>query len=83
VIEGTVLEIARFLAGKGGTSSRTTYEQVAGEIGWSRPTGRGLAKYLYEVMHYCKEQSLPPLTLETLVQTRSRRMRIRPVRATM
>ncbi len=63
MIEGMALEIARFLVEKAGAGLRTTYEQVAKEIGWSHPTGRGLGKYLYEVMHHCEEQSLPPLTL--------------------
>jgi hypothetical protein len=63
LIDGTALEIARFLAGKAAARSRTTYEEVAQEIGWGHPTGRGLGKHLYEVMHHCKAQSLPPLTL--------------------
>jgi hypothetical protein len=65
MIDGTALEIARFLAEKAEAGFRTTYEQVAEEIGWGHPTGRGLGKHLYEVMHYCNEQSLPPLTLAT------------------
>jgi hypothetical protein len=43
MISGTPLEIARYLANKAETGSRTTYEQVAAEIDWGHPTGRGLA----------------------------------------
>jgi hypothetical protein len=63
MIDGTALEIATVLAEKAKAGSRTTYERVAEEIGWNHPTGRGLGKHLYEVMHHCKELSLPPLTL--------------------
>ena len=37
MISGTPLEIARCLAKKAKTGSRTTYEQVAEEIGWGHP----------------------------------------------
>ena len=63
MIEGTSLEIARFLASKAVAETRTTYGQVADEIAWSHPTGRGLGKLLEEILRYCKERSLPPLTL--------------------
>ena len=63
MIDGTALEIARVLAEKAEVGSRTTYEQVAEEIGRTHPTGRGLGKHLYDVMYHCRDQSLPPLTL--------------------
>ncbi len=63
MIKGTALEIAFFLTEKAGEGLRTTYEQVAEAIGWGHPTGRGLGTHLYEIMNYCKERSLPPLTL--------------------
>ena len=63
MIEETALEIARVLTKKAGAGLRTTYGQVGKEIAWGHPTGRGLGKHLYEIMHYCKERSLPPLTL--------------------
>ncbi len=55
-------QIARFLAQKASGRSRTTYQQVGEKIGWPHPTGRGLGDHLYEILHYCKEQGLPPLT---------------------
>src|ERR1035437_216352 len=58
-----VLDIAGVLAEKAKAKTRMTYEQLGAEIGWSHPTGRGLGRHLYELMHYCKEQGLPPLTL--------------------
>jgi hypothetical protein len=63
MIEGKALEIARFLATKAALSTRTTYEEVATEVGWGHPTGRGLGKFLYEIMHHCKANLLPPITL--------------------
>jgi len=63
MISGTPLEIARCLAKMAKTGSRTTYEQVAEEIGWGHPTGRGLGNHLEELMRFCKERLLPPLTL--------------------
>lgn len=63
MLEGISLQIARLLVRQAQTKSRTTYEKVAQEIGWPHPTGRGLGKHLYEIMHYCKQKLLPPLTL--------------------
>jgi len=63
MLEGTARLIAKALARQAKEGSRTTYELVAKEIGWGHPTGRGLGVHLYEVMHYCKTMSLPPLTL--------------------
>lgn len=59
MIGETALAIARVLAAK---KSRATYEQVGQAIGWGHPTGRGLGKHLYELLHYCKDNNLPPLT---------------------
>lgn len=55
-------KIAGFLARSASKRSRVTYQQVGEEIGWSHPTGRGLGKHLYEILHYCKNHGLPPLT---------------------
>jgi len=55
-------QIAKYLARKASTRTRTTYQQVGEEIGWSHPTGRGLGDHLYEILHYCKNHNLPPLT---------------------
>ncbi len=63
MLEGVSLQIAQVLIQKAKGKSRTTYENVAQEIGWPHPTGRGLGKYLHEIMHYCKQRTLPPLTL--------------------
>jgi hypothetical protein len=57
------LRIAEVLVEKARARVRTTYEQLAQAVDWSHPTGRGLGKHLYEVMHYCKAHSLPPLTV--------------------
>jgi len=55
-------EIARFLASKATLGQRTTYQELAGAVGWSHPTGRGLGKNLYAVLHYMSDMRLPPLT---------------------
>lgn len=64
MIQGPALDIARYLAKRANTGkgARTTYELVAGEIGWSHPTGRGLGKHLSEILEYCNERNLPALT---------------------
>ena len=56
------LEIARFLAWKAIAKKRTTYQELAEAIGWPHPTGRGLGKNLYAVLHYMHDKRLPPLT---------------------
>ncbi|WCE67013.1 HNH endonuclease signature motif containing protein [Sulfitobacter faviae] len=56
------LEIARFLAWKAIAKKRTTYQELAEAIGWPHPTGRGLGKNLYAVLHYMRDKQLPPLT---------------------
>lgn len=63
MLSQTALLVATALAEKAKEGLRTTYENVAEQIGWSHPTGRGLGSYLYEIMHFCKERRLPPLTL--------------------
>ncbi|WP_300058481.1 HNH endonuclease signature motif containing protein [uncultured Roseobacter sp.] len=55
-------EIARFLASKAKAKQRTTYQEQADAIGWPHPTGRGLGKNLYAVLHYFHDKRLPPLT---------------------
>jgi len=55
-------EIARFLASKAKQGQRTTYQELAIAVGWSHPTGRGLGKNLYAVLHYMHDMKLPPLT---------------------
>lgn len=55
-------EIARYLASKAKTKQRTTYQELADAIGWPHPTGRGLGKNLYAVLHYFHDKRLPPLT---------------------
>lgn len=55
-------EIARFLASKAKQGLRTTYQELADAVGWSHPTGRGLGKNLYAVLHYMHDMKLPPLT---------------------
>jgi hypothetical protein len=56
------LAIARVLASKANKKSRVTYKQVGQDIGWGHPEGRGLGNHLYELLHYCKDNGLPPLT---------------------
>jgi hypothetical protein len=56
------LAIARVLAAKAKKKSRVTYKQVGQDIGWGHPEGRGLGNQLYELLHYCKDNELPPLT---------------------
>ena len=56
------LEIARFLAWRAIAKKRTTYQELAEAIGWPHPTGRGLGKNLYAVLHYMHDKRLPPLT---------------------
>lgn len=56
------LAIARVLASKANKKSRVTYKQVGQDIGWGHPEGRGLGNHLYELLHYCKDNDLPPLT---------------------
>lgn len=55
-------EIARFLAAKAKQGQRTTYQELADAVGWSHPTGRGLGKNLYAVLHYMHDMKVPPLT---------------------
>lgn len=55
-------EIARFLASKAKQRQRTTYQELAAAVGWAHPTGRGLGKNLYAVLHYMHDMKLPPLT---------------------
>lgn len=55
-------EIARFLAFKAKQGKRTTYQDLATAVGWSHPTGRGLGKNLYAVLHYVHDMNFPPLT---------------------
>lgn len=55
-------QITRFLAQKAQQHTRTTYQEVAQEIGWAHPTGRGLGNSLYEILKHCKGDNLPPLT---------------------
>jgi hypothetical protein len=62
ILKDTSLLIAHYLANRAGKKLRATYPMVAEEIGWSHPTGRGLTKYLYEILHHCKDHELPPLT---------------------
>ncbi|MEQ8710244.1 MAG: hypothetical protein RIC36_14730 [Rhodospirillales bacterium] len=71
MIQGVPLEIARYLTERAGKGARTTYEQVAKAIGWSHPTGRGLGNHLEELMAYCRDNSLPPLTLIVVKKTTS------------
>jgi hypothetical protein len=61
-LDETSFEIARFLATKAKRRSRTTYPAVAQAIGWGHPQGRGLGDFLYEILHFCKDHQLPPLT---------------------
>lgn len=46
MLEGTSLDIARFLASKARAGERTTYKQAAAAIAWGNPNGRGLGNYL-------------------------------------
>ena len=62
MIGETALAIARVLVAKAKTKSRITYKQVGQDIGWGHPEGRGLGNHLYELLHYCKDNGLPPLT---------------------
>lgn len=55
-------EIARFLVSKAKLGQRTTYQELAAAVAWSHPTGRGLGKNLYAVLHYMHDKKLPPLT---------------------
>jgi hypothetical protein len=55
-------EIARVLANYAFNKQRITYTQLAREIGWHHPTGRGLGKDLGEILLFCKDRSLPALT---------------------
>jgi hypothetical protein len=61
-MQGTALKIGQFLAVQAQKKRRTTYEETGKAIGWSHPNGRGLGKYLYELLRYCKDRGLPPLT---------------------
>lgn len=58
----TSIRIAQFLAERAGKKMRATYPMVAEEIGWGFSTGFGLGDYLYEILHYCADHGLPPLT---------------------
>lgn len=62
MIGDMALAIARVLASKAKQKSRVTYKQVGQDIGWGHPEGRGLGNHLYELLHYCKNHGLPPLT---------------------
>lgn len=55
-------EIARFLAANASKGRRTTYPEVAVAVNWTHDKGRGLGSHLYEILHYCHGQGLPPLT---------------------
>src|ERR1700722_12894659 len=56
-------EMMAAIAEKARHRSRSTYEDLAKEVGWSHPSGRGLGKHLFEIMRECKERGIPPLTL--------------------
>jgi hypothetical protein len=56
------LEIARFLAGKAKRHTRATYQQVGEAVRWPHPTGRGLGRNLYAILHSMRDKGHPPLT---------------------
>ena len=55
-------QIARYLASRAASRTKTTYQQVASAIGWRNPTGRGLGRNLGAILRYFAAQELPPLT---------------------
>ncbi|MGA1805176.1 hypothetical protein [Rhizobium sp. HT1-10] len=55
-------DIVSFLISKAAARRRTTYEELGQAVGWGHPNGRGLGKHLYEIMCWCRDQSVPPLT---------------------
>ena len=62
------VDIARVLASCALENTRITYPELSYKIGWHHHFGRGLGSHLYQVLNFCKEQSLPILT-SILVQT--------------
>jgi len=70
-LDDRTIQIARYLVSAAGDHRLTNYQSVAEAIGWPHPTGRGLGKYLAEILVYCKANELPALT--TIVTTRGDR----------
>ena len=54
--------IARSLVKFAKLKRRTHYPEVAADIGWHHPQGRGMGKKLDALLHYCNENQYPALT---------------------
>jgi len=54
--------VARSLVQSATLGKRTNYPEVAAQIGWEHPQGRGMGKVLDQILHYCSEMGYPPLT---------------------
>ncbi|MEP2942345.1 MAG: hypothetical protein ABJO72_00950 [Hyphomicrobiales bacterium] len=62
LMDATSVNIARYLSKRASKELRASYQMVADEIDWYHPTGRGLKNHLFEILLFCKEKNLPPLT---------------------